>query len=137
MSEENSLEEIKKFWPKDAPDVTNVPKYVKKYKKDLIVIKYGGNVLIDRNIFNNFIQDISTLNKLGLSIIVVHGGGPRIERKLKKEKIQTKFINGLRVTDKNVINIVEDVLIDFNKDIVNSLKKKGSQAISINTKINN
>ena len=54
MSEENNLEEIKKFWPKDAPNVNNVPKYVKKYKKDLIVIKYGGNVLIDRNIFNNF-----------------------------------------------------------------------------------
>ena len=84
MSEENNLEEIKKFWPKDAPDVKNVPKYVKKYKKDLIVIKYGGNVLIDRNIFNNFIQDISILNKLGLSIIIVHGGGPRIERELKK-----------------------------------------------------
>jgi acetylglutamate kinase len=64
------------------------------------------------------------LNKLGLSIVVVHGGGPRIERKLKKENIQTKFINGLRVTDEKVISIVEDVLIDFNKDIVNSLKKK-------------
>ena len=108
MSEESSLEEIKKFWPKDAPDITNVPKYVKKYKKDLIVIKYGGNVLIDRNIFNNFIQDISILNKLGLSIIVVHGGGPRIERELKKENIQSKFINGLRVTDKNVINVIPD-----------------------------
>ena len=86
MSEENSLEEIKKFWPKDAPDITNVPKYVKKYKNDLIVIKYGGNVLIDRNIFNNFIQDISILNKLNLSIIVVHGGGPRIEERIKKSK---------------------------------------------------
>ena len=137
MSEEISLDEIKKFWPKDAPGVNNVPKYVKKYKKDLIVIKYGGNVLIDRNIFNNFIQDISILNKLGLSIVVVHGGGPRIERELKKGNIQTKFINGLRVTDKNVINIVERVLIDFNNDIVNSLKKKGSKAVSINTKINN
>ena len=137
MSEENNLEEIKKFWPKDAPDVTNVPKYVKKYKKDLIVIKYGGNVLIDRNIFNNFIQDISILNKLGLSIVVVHGGGPRIERELKKGNIQSKFINGLRVTDKDVINIVEKVLIDFNKDIVSSLNKKGSKAISVNTKINN
>ena len=137
MSKENNLEEIKKFWPKDAPDLTNVPKYVKKYKKDLIVIKYGGNVLIDRNIFNNFIQDISILNKLGLSIVVVHGGGPRIERELKKGNIQSKFINGLRVTDKNVINIVEKVLIDFNKDIVSSLNKKGSKAISINTKINN
>ena len=105
-------------------NVNNVPKYVKKYKKDLIVIKYGGNVLIDRNIFNNFIQDISILNKLGLSIIIVHGGGPRIERELKKSNIQTKFINGLRVTDKNVINIVEKVLIDFNNDIVVSLIKK-------------
>ena len=84
MSDEISLEEIKKFWPKDAPNVTNVPKYITKYKKHLIVIKYGGNVLIDRNIFNNFIQDISVLNKLGLSIVIVHGGGPRIERELKK-----------------------------------------------------
>ena len=137
MSEENSLEEIKKFWPKDAPDAINVPKYIKKYKKNLIVIKYGGNVLIDRNIFNNFIQDISILNKLGLSIVIVHGGGPRIERELKKENIQTKFINGLRVTDKKVIKIVEEVLIDFNNDIVSSLKKKGSKAVSINSKINN
>ena len=137
MSEEISLEEIKKFWPKDAPDVTNVPKYIKKYEKNLIVIKYGGNVLIDRNIFNNFIQDISILNKLGLSIIVVHGGGPRIERELKKGNIQSKFINGLRVTNKDVINIVEKVLIDFNNDIVESLNKKGSKAISINTKKNN
>ena len=137
MSEEKSLDEIKKFWPKEAPDIKNVPKYIKKYKKDLIVIKYGGNVLIDRKIFNNFIEDISILNRLGLSIIVVHGGGPRIERELKKENIQTKFINGLRVTDEKVIKIVEEVLIDFNNDIVSSLKKKGSKAISINSKINN
>ena len=59
MSEEISLEEIKKFWPNDAPDVTNVSKYVKKYKKDLLVIKYGGNVLIYRNIFNNNFSTIS------------------------------------------------------------------------------
>ena len=137
MSEEKSLNEIKKFWPKEVPDIENVPKYIKKYKEDLIVIKYGGNVLIDRKIFNNFIEDISILNKLGLSIIVVHGGGPRIERELKKENIQTKFINGLRVTDEKVIKIVEEVLIDFNNDIVSSLNKKGSKAISVNSKINN
>ena len=137
MSEDKSLDKIKKFWPDDAPDVNNVSKYVKKYQKDLIVIKYGGNVLIDRNIFNNFIQDISILNKLGLSIVVVHGGGPRIERELKKGNIQSKFINGLRVTDKNVINVVEKVLIDFNNDIVSSLNEIGSKAVSINTKINN
>ena len=137
MSKQNSLDEIKKFWPKDAPDISNIAKYIKKYKNDLIVIKYGGNVLIDRSIFNNFIEDISVLNRLGLSIIVVHGGGPRIERELKKGNIQTKFINGLRITDKNVIGVVEKVLIDFNKDIVSSLNKKGSKAVSVNTKINN
>ena len=137
MPEEKNLDEIKKFWPKEVSDIENVPKYIKKYKEDLIVIKYGGNVLIDRKIFNNFIEDIRILNKLGLSIIVVHGGGPRIERELKKENIQTKFINGLRVTDKKVIKIVEEVLIDFNNDIVSSLNKKGSKAISVNSKINN
>ena len=103
MSIESNLEDIKKFWPKEGPSIKDVTKYVKKYKDETIVIKYGGNVLIDRNIFNNFIEDISVINKLGLSIIVVHRGGPRIERELKKENIQTKFINGLRVTDKKVI----------------------------------
>ena len=78
MSKENNLEDIKKFWPKEGPDIKNVPKYVAKYKKEKIVIKYGGNVLIDRKVFDNFIQDINILSNLGLSVIVVHGGGPRI-----------------------------------------------------------
>ena len=68
---------------------------------------------------------------------MVHGGGPRIKRELDKSNIQTKFIRGLRVTDEKIINIVEDVLIEFNDDIVNSLKIKGSEAVSINTKKNN
>lgn len=137
MSENISLEEIKKIWPSSAPDISNINKYVEKYKSETIVIKYGGNVLIDRSIFNNFIEDIGILNKLGLSIVVVHGGGPRIKRELEKSNIVTKFIKGLRVTDKNIIDIVEKVLIDFNNDIVNSLNKKGSKAISINTKTKN
>tara|TARA_Y100001970_G_scaffold253647_1_gene328580 strand:- start:512 stop:1381 length:870 start_codon:yes stop_codon:yes gene_type:complete len=137
MSKEISLDDIKKFWPEKAPDINIVKKYVSKYEKEKIVIKYGGNVLIDRKVFNNFISDINVLNKLGLSIIVVHGGGPRIKRELDKKKIVSKFINGLRVTDKSIINIVEEVLIDFNNDIVNSLKKLGSQATSFHTKNNN
>jgi acetylglutamate kinase len=130
-------EDLKKILPKNGPPIEEVFKYIEKYKNDLIVIKYGGNVFIDRNIFNNFISDLITLNKLGISIIVVHGGGPRIKKELDKSNIQTKFIKGLRVTDEKVINIVEDVLIDFNIDIVNSLKKKGTEAISINSKENN
>ena len=129
--------DLKKILPKDGPPINEVSKYIEKYKNDLIVIKYGGNVFIDRNIFNNFITDISVLNKLGLSIVVVHGGGPRIKKELEKSNIQSKFIKGLRVTDKNIINIVENVLIDFNNDIVNSLEKIGSKACSIHTKKNN
>ena len=129
--------DIKKILPKDGPPINEVSKYIEKYKDELIVIKYGGNVFIDRNIFNNFITDINILNKLGISIVVVHGGGPRIKRELEKSNIKSKFIRGLRVTDEKIINIVENVLIDFNNDIVNSLIQKGSEAISIHTKNNN
>ena len=129
-------EELKKILPNNGPALEEVQKYITKYKNDLIVIKYGGNVFIDRNIFNNFISDLSILKQLGLSIVVVHGGGPRIKRELDKSNIQSKFIRGLRVTDEKIINIVENVLIDFNIDIVDSLKEKGTEAISINTKKN-
>ena len=129
--------DLNKILPKNGPPINEVIKYIEKYKNDLIVIKYGGNVLIDRNIFDNFITDINILNKLGLSVVVIHGGGPRIKRELDKENIQSKFIRGLRVTDNKIINIVESVLINFNEDIVISLEKKGSKAISIHTKKNN
>ena len=129
--------DIKKILPKDGPPINEVSKYIEKYKDELIVIKYGGNVFIDRNIFNNFITDINILKKLGISIVIVHGGGPRIKRELEKSNIESKFIKGLRVTDKKIIDIVENVLIDFNNDIVNSLTQKGSEAVSIHTKNNN
>ena len=129
--------DLEKILPKDGPPIDEVSKYIEKYKNDLIVIKYGGNVFIDRKIFDNFITDINILNKLGISFTVVHGGGPRIKRELDKSNIQSKFIRGLRVTDEKIINIVESVLIDFNNDIVDSLKKFGTDAVSIHTKKNN
>ena len=137
MSKNFSLEEIKKIWPNNAPPISNIQKYVEKYKEDTIVIKYGGNVLIDREVFNNFILDIQILNRLGLSIVVVHGGGPRIKRELEKSNIESRFINGLRVTDQKIINIVEKVLIEFNRDIVESLNNKSSEATQINSKESN
>ncbi len=129
--------DLKKILPENGPPINEVLKYIKKYRNDLLVIKYGGNVFIDRNIFNNFIYDISILNKLGISIVIVHGGGPRIKKELDKSNIQSKFIRGLRVTDEKIIGIVEKVLIDFNIDIVKSLKQNGSEAISMHTKENN
>ena len=137
MPENISLEEIKKFWPSSAPNINNINKYVEKYQGETIVIKYGGSALIDKNIFNNFIEDIGILNKLGLSIIVVHGGGPRIKKELERSGIPTKFINGLRVTDEKIIDIVERVLVEFNNDIVKSLNEKSLKAVSINTKTKN
>ena len=129
--------DLEKILPKDGPPIDEVSKYIEKYKNDFIVIKYGGNVFIDRKIFDNFITDISILNKLGISIAVVHGGGPRIKRELDKSNITSKFIRGLRVTDNKIINIVESVLIDFNNDIVNSLKKYDVKAKPIHSKENN
>ena len=130
-------EELKNILPEKGPDIKEVSKYINKYKDEVIVIKYGGNVFIDRQIFNNFIEDLVILNKLGLSIVVIHGGGPRIKRELDRSNITSKFIRGLRVTDEKIISIVENVLIDFNKDIVTSLNNKRVNAISLNTKENN
>ena len=129
--------DLQKILPEAGPPADQVSKYIEKYKNDLIVIKYGGNVFIDREIFNNFIEDISILSKLGISIVIIHGGGPRIKRELDKSNIESKFIRGLRVTREKIINTVEKVLIEFNKDIVSSLSEKGIKAISLNTQENN
>ena len=132
-----SKEELRKVLPKNGPNIDEVSKYIEKYKDEIITIKYGGNVFIDRQIFNNFINDLSILQKLGLSVVVVHGGGPRIKRELDKSNINSKFVRGLRVTDEKIIDTVEKVLIEFNEDIVSSLKNIGSKGISLNTKENN
>tara|TARA_Y100000590_G_scaffold461113_1_gene621956 strand:- start:515 stop:1387 length:873 start_codon:yes stop_codon:yes gene_type:complete len=134
---ENLDNKIKEFWPKNGPSTQEVEKYVKKYLKEKIVIKCGGQVLLNPELFNNFVEDVATLKKLGLTPLIVHGGGPRIKKKLDEEKIETKFIMGLRVTDKQVIKIVENVMIEFNKEIVDALEKKGCKAKSITIKENN
>ena len=110
-SNENLDNRIKEFWPKNGPAAQEVAKYVKKYSKEKIVIKCGGRVLLDPNLFNNFIDDIIILKKLGLNPIVVHGGGPRIKKKLDELNIETKFIMGLRVKDKKILKLVKEVLI--------------------------
>ena len=133
----NNIEELNKILPEKGPNINEVSKYIEKYKDDIIVIKYGGNVFIDRKIFNNFVSDLSVLQKLGLSVVVVHGGGPRIKIELDKSNISSKFVRGLRVTDERIINIVEKVLIEFNEDIVSSLHDLNAKAISLNTKENN
>ena len=134
---ENLDNKIKEFWPKNGPATQEIGKYVKKYSKEKIVIKCGGRVLLEPELFNNFINDVTILKKLDLTPIIVHGGGPRIKKKLDELNIETKFIMGLRVTDEKVIKVVENVMIEFNKEIVRALEKKGCPAKSITIKENN
>ncbi|WP_440672715.1 acetylglutamate kinase [Candidatus Pelagibacter sp. HIMB1715] len=130
-------EELKTILPLDGPSTEEVKKYLKKYNDEYIVIKCGGSVLIDENLFDIFIKDISTLNKLGFTPIIVHGGGKRISNKLNEIGLESKFIKGLRVTDKETIKVVEEVLIDFNKEIINALVQQNCESQSINSKENN
>ncbi len=130
-------EELKTILPLDGPSTEEVKKYLEKYNDEYIVIKCGGSVLIDQNLFDIFIQDISILNKLGFTPIIVHGGGKRISNKLNEIGLKSKFIKGLRVTDKETIKVVEDVLIDFNKEIIDALDQQNCKSQSINSKENN
>jgi acetylglutamate kinase len=130
-------EELINILPKDGPTVEEVKKYLEKYNDEFIVIKCGGSVLVDPKLFEIFIEDVVVLNKLGFNPVIVHGGGKRINSKLSEVNIESNFINGLRVTDKDTINIVEDVLIQFNKEIVEALNKLSCKAKRITTKENN
>ena len=120
--------------PKNGPTVAEVNKYLKKYNDEFIVIKCGGSVLVDPRLFKIFIEDVVVLKKLGFNPIIVHGGGKRINNKLGELNIKSNFINGLRVTDRNTINIVENVLIDFNKEIVTALKNQSCESRRITSK---
>ena len=131
-----AIEEVnlEKILPSNGPSIKEVKKYLEKYSDEKIVIKCGGSVLIDPNLFNLFISDIVVMKKLGLTPTIVHGGGKRINIKLKELNIESTFIKGLRVTNKDTIKVVENVLVDFNKEIVNALKDKSCDAKSITTK---
>jgi len=130
-------EEIKRILPSKGPTLEEVKKYLNKYNNEYIVIKCGGSVLVDQNLFDNFTNDISILHKLGFIPIVIHGGGKRISNKLNEAGIKSDFINGLRVTNEKSISIVEEVLINFNKEITESLKKNACDSQGITNKENN
>ena len=130
-------EEVINILPKDGPTVEEVKKYLEKYNDEFIIIKCGGSVLVDPKLFEIFIEDVVILKKLGFNPIIVHGGGKRISSKLSEVNIKSNFINGLRVTDKDTINIVEDVLIEFNKEIVEALDGLACKAKKITSKENN
>ena len=123
--------DLEKILPANGPSINEVKKYIEKYLEEIIVIKCGGSVLLDENLFNQFIEDVSVIYKLGLSVIVIHGGGKNIKKKLDKLNIESKFIDGLRVTDEKTIKVVEEALLELNSEIINNLNNLQTNAESV------
>jgi len=137
LSAKNLDNQIEQLWPDNGPSTKEVSKYLKKYQNEKIVIKCGGKVLLDPILLDGMIGDIAILKKLGLTPILVHGGGLGIKKKLDELNIESKFIMGLRVTDEKMIKIVEEIMIEFNKEIIKALEKKSCKAKPITIKENN
>lgn len=109
--------------------------FIKKFNKKIIVIKYGGNVMIDENLKNNFALDVVMMKYIGISPVIVHGGGPQIGKILGKMGKKSKFVNGLRVTDTETMDIIEMVLGGkVNKEIVSLINKHGGKAVGLSGK---
>ena len=126
--------DLEKILPANGPSINEVKKYVDKYSDELICIKLGGSCLNKEELLNQFINDLSIITKLGLNIVVVHGGGKSIEKKLKENNIESKWIEGLRVSDENSIKFIEEALNEINLKIVKKLNENGSNARSITSK---
>ena len=106
--------------------------YIQKYNSKIVVIKYGGNAMINEDLKMNVINDVVLLSEIGVKVILVHGGGPEINRTLDKMGKETQFINGLRYTDEETIDVVQMVLAGkTNKDLVKLIMQKGGNAVGI------
>lgn len=102
--------------------------WVKKYEGKIVVVKYGGNAMNGDSHQDPVLEDIAMLAKMGLRIVVVHGGGPRIDAAMNSHGLQKKFIDGLRVTDKATLSVVSEVLQEINRECVEGLRQAGVKA---------
>ena len=106
--------------------------YIKKYTGKIVVVKYGGNAMINEELKHSVMSDIILLSLIGVKVVLVHGGGPEITDMLKKTGKESKFLGGLRVTDKETVEIVQMVLAGkVNKDLVNLIGTKGGRAVGL------
>ena len=116
----------------DQKDIEN---YLKKFSKKIVVIKFGGHAMGDRKLSHTFAEDVTILQKLGIRPVVIHGGGPQIGSMLKKLNIESSFVNGLRITNEETVEIVEMVLSgSINKDIVNKIHSAGGISVGLSGK---
>ena len=106
--------------------------FIREHSGDTIVIKYGGHAMGNAKLAKSFARDIGLMKEVGIFPVVVHGGGPQIAEKLKIKNISSQFVEGLRVTDRDTVKIVEDVLAnDINNEIVKSISDSGGKAIGL------
>ena len=118
--------------PQRAKILVQALPYIKKYTGKIVVIKYGGNAMINEALKNSVMSDIIILSLIGVKVVLVHGGGPEITDMLKKTGKESKFVGGLRVTDKETVEIVQMVLAGkVNKDLVNLIGTKGGNAVGL------
>ena len=125
----------------DVKSVTNAQKaqilmnalpYIKKYSGKIVVVKYGGNAMINEDLKKSVMGDIVLLNLIGVKVVLVHGGGPHIKETLNRLGMESKFLNGLRVTDAETMKVVQMVLAgQVNKDLVNLIGTIGGKAIGL------
>lgn len=106
--------------------------YIKKYSGQIVVIKYGGNAMINEELKDAVMNDIVLLTQIGIKVVLVHGGGPEISAALKQMNIQSTFVGGLRKTDEETVKVVQMVLAGkVNKDLVNLIQLRGGNAIGL------
>ena len=109
--------------------------YIRRFKNATIVVKYGGHAMVDEALKKNFALDIILMKYIGFNPIVVHGGGPQIGDFLKKLSIESEFVDGMRVTDKKTMDVVEMVLVGkVNKEIVALINENGGQSVGLSGK---
>ena len=115
-----------------AEVLTQALPYIKKYSGKIVVIKYGGNAMINEDLKQQVMEDIALLWLIGVKVVLIHGGGPEISDTMKKFGKKSEFVNGLRVTDKETVDIVQMVLAGkVNKTLVNLLQMKGGHAVGL------
>ncbi len=118
-----------------AQVLTEALPYIQRFIGKTVVIKYGGNAMVDKELENSFARDVVLMKLVGMNPVVVHGGGPQIGELLKRLNIKSEFVNGMRVTDSQTMDVVEMVLgASVNKHIVNLINRNGGQAIGITGK---
>lgn len=106
--------------------------HIQRYRKKTIVVKYGGNAMINEELKEAVMHDLVLLTTVGINVVLVHGGGPAINTLLDKMQIESKFVDGLRVTDKDTVNVVQMVLAGkVNKDLVCKIGNLGGHAIGL------